>query len=92
MRCYCEVRIVELILLSENKDTTGKIVSLLQSRRALHFHGLAFPSNWNPTEIYNEPIYVDDMLMIGNKEIIEELKTEVEEVLSIKTKDNLTDY
>ena len=25
--CYCKVRIVELLLLSENKDTTGKIVS-----------------------------------------------------------------
>ena len=28
MRFYCEVRIVELLLLSENKDTTGKIVSI----------------------------------------------------------------
>ena len=28
MRCYCEVRVVELLLLSENKDMTGKIVSL----------------------------------------------------------------
>ena len=37
-------------------------------------------------------IYVDDMLVIGNKEIIEELKTKVEEVFSIKTEDNLTDY
>ena len=27
MRFYCEVRILELLLLSENKDTTGKIVS-----------------------------------------------------------------
>ena len=27
MHFYCEVRIVELLLLSENKDTTGKIVS-----------------------------------------------------------------
>ena len=25
--CYCEVRVVELLLLSENKDTTSKIVS-----------------------------------------------------------------
>ena len=25
--CYCEVCVVELLLLSENKDTTGKIVS-----------------------------------------------------------------
>ena len=25
--CYCKVRIVELLLLSENKDMTGKIVS-----------------------------------------------------------------
>ena len=28
MRFYCEVRVVELLLLSENKDMTGKIVSL----------------------------------------------------------------
>ena len=27
MRFYCEVRVVELLLLSKNKDTTGKIVS-----------------------------------------------------------------
>ena len=27
MRFYCEVRVVELLLLSENKDTTGKIIS-----------------------------------------------------------------
>ena len=27
MHFYCEVRVVELLLLSENKDTTGKIVS-----------------------------------------------------------------
>ena len=26
---YCEVRVVELLLLSENKDTTGEIVSIL---------------------------------------------------------------
>ena len=25
--CYCEVRVIELLLLSENKDTTGKIIS-----------------------------------------------------------------
>ena len=37
-------------------------------------------------------IYGDDMLKIGNKEIIEELKTKVEEVLSIKTEEKLTDY
>ena len=36
-------------------------------------------------------IYVDDMLVIGNKNIIEELKTKVEEVFSIETEDNLTD-
>ena len=36
-------------------------------------------------------IYVDDMLVIGNRETIEELKTKVE-VFSIKTEDNLTDY
>ena len=30
MRFYCEVRVVELLLLSENKDTTSKIVSPLQ--------------------------------------------------------------
>ena len=35
-------------------------------------------------------IHVDDMLVIGNKEIIEELK--VEEVFPIKTEDNLADY
>ena len=29
MRFYCEVRVVELLLLSENKDTTGEIVSHL---------------------------------------------------------------
>ena len=27
LRLYCKVRVVELLLLSENKDTTGKIVS-----------------------------------------------------------------
>ena len=27
MHCYCKVHVVELLLLSENKDTTGKIVS-----------------------------------------------------------------
>ena len=32
------------------------------------------------------------MLVIGNKNIIEELKTKVEEVFLIKTEDNLTDY
>ena len=37
-------------------------------------------------------IYVDDMLVIGNENIIEELITIVEEVFSIKTEDNLTDY
>ena len=37
-------------------------------------------------------IYVDDMLVIGNKEIIQELKTKVEKVFSIKTEDSLTDH
>ena len=36
-------------------------------------------------------IHVDDMLVIGNMNIIEELKTKVEEVFSIRTEDNLTD-
>ena len=54
----------------------------------------------NPGLLYEEDssgtciiiIYVDEMLVIGNKEIIEELNTKVEEVFSIKTEDNLTDY
>ena len=39
-----------------------------------------------------EHVYVDDMFVIRNREITEELKTLVEEVFSIKTEDNLTDY
>ena len=37
-------------------------------------------------------IYVNDMLVIGNKHIIEELKTKVEELFSMRTEDTLTDY
>ena len=37
-------------------------------------------------------IDVDDMHVIENIEIIEELKTKVEEMFSIKTEDNLTVY
>ena len=54
----------------------------------------------NPCLLYHEHksgtcmiiIYVDDMFVIRNREITEELKTLVEEVFSIKTEDNLTDY
>ena len=37
-------------------------------------------------------IYVDDRLVIGNREITEELKTQEEEVFSIKTRNILVDY
>ena len=37
-------------------------------------------------------IYVDDMMVIGHKESIIDVQEKVEEVFSIKTETNLTDY